>query len=228
MSSVEAAAKIHPFQRRWATVLAEVTEHLPYTIASSAVGMTLVGLLTGLAHLAQRQAMLTAIAGDFFHLFHPLHLLFSAITTTAMFWRHDRRFGRALLVGFFGTVIPCGLSDYYFPYLGGQLLNTPMELHVCLFDHPLLIVPFIVGGMAAGFLAAERVERSTFFSHAAHVFVSSMASLLYLVSFGLTHWMSSIGLVFVIVVLAVWIPCCLSDIVIPLLSAAPAAHHHDH
>jgi len=67
-------------------------------------------------------------------------------------------------------------------------------------------------------LFEERLAGSSVFSHGAHVFVSSLASLLYLVSFGFTGWMTDIHLVFpvfLLVVIAVWIPCCISDIVVP-------------
>jgi len=74
-------------------------------------------------------------------------------------------------------------------------------------------------------LFEERLAGSSVFSHGAHVFVSSLASLLYLVSFGFTGWMTDIHLVFpvfLLVVIAVWVPCCISDIAIPVSSA----HEH--
>jgi len=44
-----------------------------------------------------------------------------------------------------------------------------------------------------------------------------MASILYLVSYGLTDWIHVIGAVFVLIILAVIIPCCFGDIVFPLM-----------
>jgi hypothetical protein len=45
-----------------------------------------------------------------------------------------------------------------------------------------------------------------------------MASIFYMVGpLGLVAWIDRLGLVFLFVVLAVMIPCCLSDIVFPLL-----------
>ena len=93
-----------------------------------------------------------------------------------------------------------------------------MEIHICVIEHPQLVLPFTLVGIATGFLAADHIVRATFFSHAAHVLVSSTASLLYLVSFGLTDWVHEAGLVFIFVVLAVMIPCCISDIIFPLLA----------
>jgi hypothetical protein len=89
----------------------------------------------------------------------------------------------------------------------------------------MLVLPFAALGVIGGLFFEERMAGGSVFSHGAHVFVSSLASLLYLVSFGLTAWMTDMRLVFpvfLVVVLAVWIPCCISDIVIPV----SATHTH--
>ena len=60
------------------------------------------------------------------------------------------------------------------------------------------------------------------------MFISSAASLLYLISFGFTSWMMDVQAifpVFAIIVLAVWVPCCVSDIVIPVATAHKDHHH---
>jgi hypothetical protein len=54
-----------------------------------------------------------------------------------------------------------------------------------------------------------------------------MASILYVVSVGLTGWMEHFGMVFFFTILAVLIPCCISDIVFPLLFCG-ATNHKDH
>ena len=203
---------------RWQLVAKEFTHHLPFTIVGSLIAMAGVWWF-GTQHLGNGHAddlLLQARAS--FHLFHPLHICLSAIATTSLFWRHERHVLRALLVGSLGTIIPCGLSDYIFPYLGGLLLHQPMELHMCLVQHPQLFFPFLGLGIVGGFWAEERLTGSHLFSHGAHVFVSSGASLLYLISFGFTAWMTDVRYVFpafVTIVVAVWVPCCISDIVIP-------------
>jgi hypothetical protein len=170
---------------------------------------------------------------DLFHIFHPAHMLFSATATTAMFWRYERRLLKACIVGFLGAVIVCGISDILIPYLSGLLLGAEMAVHICILKHPGLVLPFTLVGIVAGVLSAEHIGRATFFSHTAHVVTSSTASLLYLVSFGLTDWIDVAGLVFVFVILAVMIPCCASDIVFPLLAVTregdpPPTHAHAH
>ena len=155
-----------------------------------------------------------------FHIFHPVHLLLSAMATTAMFFRFDRRLWKAILTGFVGSLGVCGLSDVFMPYLSGSLLEVEeMQFHWCLIEHPQMVLPFVALGIISGLLAAGVIQRSTIISHSAHVFVSSTASLFYLISFGVPNWYGEDRLpaVFVIVILCVTIPCCLSDIVFPLL-----------
>ncbi len=166
-----------------------------------------------------------------FHIFHPVHMLFSAIATTAMFWRYDRKLVKAIIVGFFGAALVCGISDVMLPYLSAKLLGVKMHFHICIIEHPGMVLPFLAVGIGVGLLAAVAIERSTVYSHSAHVFVSSIASLFYLVAFGMSNWVESIGYVFVVVVLAVMLPCCMSDIVFPLLLVHPpeadaAPHGH--
>lgn len=218
---------------RWNLVATEFAHHFPYTVVGSLIAMA-VAWWFGTQHLNHSQAgALFVQSRSLFHLFHPLHICLSAIATTSLFWRHERHLLRALTVGVLGTIVPCGLSDYIFPYVGGRLLGQTMELHMCLVDHPQLFFPFLALGVLGGFWAEERLTGSHFFSHGAHVFVSSAASLLYLMSFGFTAWMTDVRFVFpafLVVVLAVWIPCCISDIVVPMttvrLNHAEARHAH--
>lgn len=214
-------------QDRLRVLAIEFAHHLPYTIISSLIAMGSVWLF-GLTHLSQLADVGWGATGQWaFHILHPMHVALSAIATTSVFWRYERKLVKALTVGFFGTIIPCGLSDYIVPFLGGRLLNQTMELHVCLIEEPMLIVPFLLLGIVGGLLFEERVAGSSVFSHGAHVFVSSLASLLYLVSFGFTGWMSDTQLVFpvfLLVVIAVWIPCCLSDIAVPISAVHDPSH----
>lgn len=195
----------------------ELREHLPYTIFSVAVGMTIVGFLTFAAELMQTS--MTEPAHELYHIFHPLHILFSAAATTAMFWRHKKRLLTAVIIGFAGSIGICGISDIFIPYIAGNLLGVQMELHICIISHPMVIVPFAVVGLILGLLVSPTTHKSTIFSHTAHVLASSMASILYLVSYGLTEWIHVVGMVFVYMVLAVIIPCCASDIIFPVCLA---------
>jgi len=193
-------------------ILEELQKHLPYTIFSVAVGMMTLGAFTVLIEAKK----FPQASQNLFHIFHPLHILFSAIATTAMFWRHDKRILKAVFIGFVGAVSLCGISDILIPFVAGYFLGVKMHLHICILADPMLILPFLFFGIFMGFVLPTVVE-STVFSHAAHVLISSMASIFYLVSFGLTEWIPVGGMVFIYIVLAVMIPCCTSDIVFPLL-----------
>ncbi|MFH1407396.1 MAG: hypothetical protein ABIH01_05310 [Candidatus Omnitrophota bacterium] len=192
-------------------IIAELKVHFPYTAFSVATGIIFVSIIGASVNL--------------FHVFHPLHMFFSAVATTAMFYRHDKRVLRAALIGSIGAIGICGLSDILIPYAAGYLLGVHMQLHICIIQHPQIVVPFVLMGLVVGFLVPQKVQ-STMFSHAAHVWISSMASILYLVSFGLTDWFSRIGMVFIYMILAVMIPCCMSDIIFPLMFVEEKGHSH--
>lgn len=194
----------------------ELQEHLPYAILSVAIALAILGMLTFVAVLLEA-ANFAKAAKSLFHVFHPLHMLFSATATAAMFWRHERRLFKAMIIGLVGAAGICGLSDIVIPYISGFLLGVKMELHICLIHHPMLVVPFLISGIFVGLIVPTSTHRATIFTHSAHVLVSSVASVLYLVSFGLSGWVEVGGMVFVYMVLAVLLPCCTSDIVFPLL-----------
>mgnify|MGYP001091982069 CR=1 FL=1 len=198
--------------RQFRHILEELQQHLPYTIFSVAVGMVALGILT----VVIEPQRFPQASQNLFHVFHPLHLLFSATATTAMFWRHDKKIAKALSIGFAGAIGICGISDILIPFIAGYLLGVKMHLHICVIVHPMLILPFVFFGLFMGFILPAMLE-STIFSHAAHVLISSMASIFYLVSFGLIEWIPVGGMVFIYMVLAVMIPCCTSDILFPLL-----------
>ena len=158
-----------------------------------------------------------------FHLFHPLHMFFSATATTAMFWRYDRRVIRAIIVGMIGAIFICGISDILMPHASLLILGIHWPLHICVIDHPGLVLPFAFIGVAVGLLAAQGVTRSTIFSHSLHVFASTMASIFYMVNaYGRLGWIDDLGWIFFFVILAVMVPCCLSDIVFPVAMSRKA------
>jgi hypothetical protein len=61
--------------------------------------------------------------------------------------------------------------------------------------------------------------------HAGHALVSTWASLFYLTAYGVTDWLPLLPLVLVVLFFAVWIPCCTSDIVFPLLFRTGPGHY---
>jgi len=152
-----------------------------------------------------------------FHLFHPAHMLFSAAATAAMFARYERKYVKAAIVGMTGAIVICGISDIVMPHCSLWLLGFHPPLHVCIVEHPGIVIPFAAIGVLVGLLASLGVSRSTLFSHSLHVFASTMASIFYMVGgIGMVAWIDRVGMVFFFVLAAVMVPCCLSDIVFPL------------
>lgn len=197
-------------------VLVELAYHLPYSIFGVTLGIIAMGVLSFLAILMRAESLLAGASVELFHVFHPAHVLISAVATTAMFFKHEKRPLKATVVGLTGSIMICGLSDIFFPFVGGLILGSEMHVHVCVLEHPDIIIPFAAVGVVAGLLVTRTIEKSTQYSHSAHVFVSSAASILYLLGYGLTDWIHSVGAVFLITIIAVMVPCCASDIIFPL------------
>jgi len=95
----------------------ELTEHLPYTVFSVSMGFIVLGILNFFAQLSN--ASIIRPTQDLYHIFHSLHLLFSAAATVAMMRKYKENKFKALIVGLIGSVGICGLSDIIIPYLAG-------------------------------------------------------------------------------------------------------------
>lgn len=205
-------------------ILKEFIHHLPY----SAVGVAAcVGILLWLDRIHWNSHPLLL-----FHVMHPLHILLSAAVTTAIFWKYEQRWLKATAIGFIGSVGICLLSDIVVPYLGASLFHTQIDFHLCVVEEPWLIYPSAAVGILGGIFWLNLLERGTEFFHLLHVLVSSLASLLYLISFDIQLWRAHALLAFAITLVSVWVPCCLSDIVFPLAlvkeGKVPCCGHHPH
>jgi len=159
---------------------------------------------------------------DMQFVFHVLHLMLSAIATTALFYRYDSSIIKSVLVGFTGTIIWCTSSDVLLPYLAAEVIGMDIYMHICIYEHPTVVIPFVVMGIFAGLLFHKS---KTHYIHGGHVMISCLASVLYLYGYssGIETWMY-IPLFFSMIV-AVVIPCCMSDIVYPLLLAKGKDKH---
>jgi len=193
----------------------ELKRHAPFTVAGTATGVVIMaGFMLG--HVPQRTSEVL------FWAFHPLHVLLSALVTAAMYRLHGgRRFWPTLVVGYVGSVGIATLSDSVIPYVGEWMLGLPNRgLHVGFIEKWWLVNPLALAGIWLGC----RWPR-TRVSHAGHVLLSTWASL-----FHMTMALGGVPDVYTVIViaaflfLAVWVPCCTSDIIFPLLfTGAPAA-----
>ncbi|MFH1254643.1 MAG: hypothetical protein V1646_04405 [bacterium] len=196
----------------------EILCHFPYAIFSVALAMVVTSFIS-----YPKAESVAEIAYRLFHNFHFLHLLFAASGTILMFRRYSNNFFASLIVGFTVPAVFCTVSDAFLPYLGGKMLGLDMHLHWCFLSHIDTVLPFLIGGVVNGWvMSAHSHSKQMFYSltfHFAHIFVSSMAGLLYLISFGFNDWWEKMGFVFLYLVFAVLIPCIMSDVVVPVFFA---------
>lgn len=201
------------------TIKDEIFCHLPIAIFSVAITMV---ILSFLSYFDPHGANVDG-AHRLFHNFHYLHLLFAATGTVLTFRKYSKSIWLGIVVGFLVPVVFCTLSDAILPYFSGQIIGVDMSFHWCFIKKLSRVLPFIFAGMINGWFMSEHpANKQLFYSqgfHFLHIFISAMASILYLVSFGFHDWFKSIGLVFILLILVVLIPCTLSDIVVPMFFA---------
>jgi hypothetical protein len=191
----------------------ELRAHAPFTLAGT---LTAVALLAFVAWMEVPQR----ISELLFWMLHPAHVLLSALVTVAMYRRHaGRGLWATLAVGYVGSVGIATVSDCLIPYVGEWLLGLPgAEPHIGFIEKWWLVNPLALLGIVLGW-AVPRTK----VPHAGHVLLSTWASLFHMTMATGGYGILTLGLVPVFVFLAVWLPCCTSDIVFPLLFVDPAA-----
>jgi len=107
--------------------------------------------------------------------------------------------------------------------VGEVMLGMPNRgLHIGFIEKWWLVNPLaIVGVLIACF------RPTTKFPHAGHVLLSTWASLFHIIMAiggGSLHWFVFVA-IFLFLFFAVWIPCCLSDIIFPLLFVKEKSAH---
>ena len=189
----------------------ELKHHAPFTAWGAATGIILMVIIVFANALPQvSQASYTV-----FYILHPAHIALSALVTTAIYRKYgDSRIWKAILIGYFGSIGIATLSDSVIPYLGETLLALEnREIHIGFIEEPLLTNPAAFVGIAIGYW-----KPITKFPHYGHVLISTWASLFHIImALGATvTWVAFVA-IFAFLFLAVWLPCCTSDIVFPLL-----------
>lgn len=205
----------------------ELKSHAPFTALGAITGIIIMVIIV----LSGARAETSHIV---FYSLHPLHIVASAIATTAMYRKHSRgKIGQAILVGYTGSIGIATLSDALIPHLGGVLLGVRMEFHVPFIETEKMPVIGIakwqmVNSAAIVGIILGYLRPSTKIPHLGHVLLSTWASMFYFTAFGTAWWLPLLPAIFLFLFLAVWVPCCTSDILFPLLftGKAPASSHH--
>jgi hypothetical protein len=188
----------------------ELRRHAPFTAFGALTG---IGIMAGMVCADVPRATSSAL----FWTFHPVHVLLSALVTAAMYRLYGRGgLGATVLIGYVGSIGIATLSDSIIPYLGECLLGLPNRgIHFGFLEKWWLVNPLAVAGIAIAWFYPR-----TKFPHAGHVLLSTWASLFHMtMALGTDVDVTSMGLIAVFLFLAVWVPCCASDIVFPLLFA---------
>lgn len=203
------------------SLLHELICHLPYAIFSVCFGLILLSFLSifgGIKSNGCHQGLNTL-----FHSFHFLHIIFAATGSLVTFSRFSNNRLKGFIVSCISALIFCTLSDVILPYCGGIILGAPLHLHLCIFDEMHNIVPFLLVGLLNGLIMSGHAHETkgmySVFAHFGHIFTSSLASLFFLVAEGFTHWYDQMGLLFLLLIVVVVIPCTFADVIVPVYFA---------
>ena len=203
----------------------ELKIHAPFTIFGAATGVIIITFF---------QKLPFSISYNIFYVLHPIHVVLSALVTASMYRLHTCECisgkcirGKCnlwflLIIGYVGSVGIATMSDSVIPYLGEIMLKMPNRgIHLGFIEKWWLVNPLaIIGVLIACF------RPTTKFPHLGHVLLSTWASLFHIIMAmgGSLQWFLYIA-IFLFLFLAVWIPCCVSDIVFPLLFVKGTNRH---
>lgn len=214
--NIKKSCHLHP--EDGGSLISEVLCHLPYAIFSVASGLIILSFLGFITPIID-----TGAAHTLFHSFHFLHIVFAATGAVITFSRFSDNRLMGVIVAMISSIVFCTLSDIIMPYFSGMLLGVSMHFHLCIVSELHNLIPFLLVGLLNGFIMGQRSAAVKGFysvsSHFVHILVSSLASLLYMASEGFANWQSQMGMVFILLIFAVVIPCTLSDIIIPAVCA---------
>ncbi|MFC1677758.1 hypothetical protein ACFL3G_11945 [Planctomycetota bacterium] len=229
-------------------ILVELKGHAPFTLLGALLGIILM--------LVFRNAGAKG-AHNLFMIFHPTHVVLSAMVTASMLRVHawKKKFLTILVIGYFGSVGIATLSDVIIPHIGANLLGLSVPTHAQMHHHEdghtdheeklaihlgFIEEWYIVNPAALlGIFIAFFIPR-TKFPHSAHVLLSTWASSSYLLMSIKSELTIAGGIgIFATLFIATWLPCCISDIIFPLLFVKPdvelaqqcadhGRHSHEH
>jgi len=189
----------------------ELREHAPFTTFGAITGIIIMVIIVFGNFLPQ----VSQVSYPVFYILHPTHVVLSALVTTAMYKKYGKgKIWMTILVGYFGSIAIATLSDSVIPYLGETLLGLPNKgIHIGFIEEWWIVNSAALIGIAIGYW-----RPTTKFPHSGHVLLSTWASLFHIImALGETVNWIIFPAIFFFLFLGVWIPCCTSDIVFPLL-----------
>jgi hypothetical protein len=212
MKKVEKPDQKHKHFKRILSITGkELKEHAPFTVIGAFTGIVILVLIIAGSALEEVHSVDETI----FFILHPTHVFLSAWVTTSIYLKYGRReLWLALIIGLTGSLGVATLSDSLIPYLGEVLLQLPhANAHIGFIEEPLITITPALIGVASGYFI-----KTSKFPHLGHVLISTWASLFHVImALGATVLWWQMGGIFIFLFLAVWLPCCVSDIIYPLL-----------
>jgi hypothetical protein len=222
----------------------ELKTHMPFTAFGAIAGVVFMLLFRNISQTTSHILFAT---------FHPTHVLLSAMVTAAMFRLHKKqtKFWVVLIVGYVGSISVATLSDSVMPYFGEKALglhipthselhgthqhneelgtdeknieekeNQHSNLHLGFIEEWYLVNPAAL----LGILIAWWHPR-TKITHASHILISTWASASHILMTAENEITLGIAMSAIVVLfLSVWLPCCVSDIVFPLMLTGEPRH----
>ncbi len=196
-------------------IIKELKHHMPFTIFGAVTGVIIMLLFYRIPQQA---------AFNIFYTLHPIHVILSALVTASMYKKYSNKVNPFLLlvIGYAGSIGIATLSDSIIPYIGELLLDLPNKgIHLGFIEKWWLINPLAMLGVVIAYY-----NPTTKFPHAGHVLLSTWASLFHVImAMGGAIEFGIVFVVFIFIFLAVLIPCCLSDIIFPLLLIKQKKRH---
>lgn len=189
-------------KKRGKELFHELKHHAPFTIIATVLAIIIV---IGLKYIIS-----PSFDKEAFEILHPLHVIASAIVSAGIFYKYKQKIIPAILVGIISAIVIGSLSDIIFPFLGGAIFGLHPHFHLPIIEAPLIILGSALLGSIIG-----TTTKITKLPHLLHVGISVFASLFYLLAFSQTQSIIGFILAIIIIFIAVIIPCCVSDILLP-------------
>jgi hypothetical protein len=229
-------------------VLIELKNHAPFTLFGALTGITLMLIFKNISHQTSYRL---------FYIFHPAHVVLSAMVTASLFRLHEKTKGFliVLIVGYVGAIGTATLSDSILPFFGEEIMGVAIPTESAIHSHehsaeehtehhkkelhPGFIEEWYIVNPAAflGILIAYFLPR-TKLPHAFHILISTWASSMHIMmNTNQPMTVILIAGIFIVLFISVWLPCCFSDIIFPTLLVRSGAEfagkrhvniHHNH
>ena len=190
----------------------ELEHHAPFTAIGAVTGIIIIMIIV----ISNSLPQVSQASQTVFYILHPLHVALSAFVTASIYRKHGKdKIWAVILVGYFGSIGIATISDSVIPYLGEMLLDLPNRgIHIGFIEEWRIVNPAALIAIAITFW-----KPYSKLPHFGHVLLSTWASSFHVImALGVMINWTTFLVIFLFLFLAVWVPCCTSDIVFPMLS----------